>query len=103
MTLHLIRKCCETCGNDFAVEPYRVDAKFCSMECLWAGRKPRKRKYASVVCSQCHKSYEVEPWRLGKTKFCSSECSGRAHMEVRKAEYAEVVRASQFGMKRCIE
>ena len=103
MTKQHIQKTCEGCGQGFEVEPYRVDARFCSMACSWEYRKPRERKIVSVVCSQCGFIYEVEPWRLEKTSFCSKECGGRARMEARKIEHAEIVRASVPGKKKCID
>lgn len=98
-------KSCANCGKPFHVPAWREkqgEVKFCSMACLWEGRKPRiKKAEVEVICEQCGKPYFVPEHRVEKTRFCSSECVGANTSKVVRAARAERLRPSQDGFKVC--
>jgi len=67
------RVCCEQCGEEFKVEPYRKDtAQFCSKECQNAFYQENHRE--SLVCNECEKQYDVRASIAENRQFCSFEC-----------------------------
>ena len=76
-------KTCVNCAKSFHVPAWREkynEVKFCSMECLWSGRKPRAKKpKIEVFCEECGNPYLVESHRASKTRFCSFKCKGAAY------------------------
>lgn len=70
-----IDKKCPQCGALFYVQAHRAaEAKFCSMKCLWSGRKKRPRKMVECVCEHCKSAYVVAAYRAAETRFCSKRC-----------------------------
>jgi post-segregation antitoxin (ccd killing protein) len=70
---------CANCGATFYVPGWHLkdDPKFCSMDCLWAGRKPRaKKQKVQAFCEECGEPYLVQQHRASETRFCSKRCHG---------------------------
>lgn len=75
---------CQWCKKAFSVQASQADAMYCSQSCagkaqaqarIDAGYWPAKVK---VICHQCHKEYEVHPYRVKEAKYCTNHCQGLA-------------------------
>lgn len=81
---------CAHCGANFYVPGWRAkdNPKFCSMSCLWAGRKarPQRRPSIELICQRCGTLFLVRPYAAKAARFCSRSCTASASMKVRHAE-----------------
>lgn len=71
-----VKRICETCGNEFEVNPSLIKrgyGKFCSHVCA---NKPRKRR-EKRICETCGKEFEVKLYviKRGDGRFCSQSCA----------------------------
>jgi hypothetical protein len=89
----LIKKICLECGNEFEIEPYKLNnggGKYCSWECKnsaqtknsignknpnWRGGSEKR------ICLECKKEFEVSRSTIntGNGKYCSKKCANSAH------------------------
>jgi len=99
-------KACENCGTSFYVPGWQLArgaGQFCSMVCMWEGRKrrPRQRNYIDVFCEGCGKTFPVIPSRKDSARFCSTVCSGRAGIAERQRRNVEAIKASDPSLREC--
>lgn len=81
-----IYKNCAHCSAQFYVQTYRSEqAQFCSMKCLWNGRRRRKIDEIECICEYCKETYVVRAHRKDKTRFCSKRCGMLAFRPEREA------------------
>ena len=73
----LIERTCETCSRVFQVEPYQINARFCSRLCQAVGHSKEMLKSQSRQCELCHRSFIVAPSTA--QKYCSQECASKTH------------------------
>lgn len=84
---------CPACGAFFYVQAYRADqALFCSMKCLWSGRKRRQKKEVMIKCEHCLQDYVVPAYREEKTRFCSHRCQRLACLPEIEGPRLEAIR-----------
>lgn len=72
---------CQQCGMVFVLQN-DSPGKYCSKKChsdSRKGRKPHNYDPVQKICQTCGKTFEVERCRTNTAKFCSTECSGKAH------------------------
>jgi hypothetical protein len=81
----LLKKECLRCLNKFEVQPYRKDAKFCSIACARKGAA-RKKKGIIKVCETCFKTFYV-PKAHSYRKYCSHNCAKVVHIGRRPANF----------------
>jgi hypothetical protein len=82
-------KTCEHCGVQFYVQLHRKDrVRFCSLSCLYVGRRTKPRSDVEVICEFCGRTYNVRQYRKGVTRFCSKSCAANgtavARVEIRR-------------------
>lgn len=65
---------CQKCTKVFQVQPYRKDAKFCSIGCARKGAL-RVKKGSVKNCELCKSEFYVPKAHLWK-RYCSMKCSG---------------------------
>lgn len=97
-------KTCENCGLLFHVPNWKIvrdQGQFCSMKCMWAGRKLRQKRVADVICDACGNPFTVPAFRKGKAKFCSNVCSGRMAIIERQRKNVIAAKGSQRGLRNC--
>lgn len=44
----------------------------------------KKSQQAKVECAVCKRLFEVEPSRVGKSKYCNTRCRGKGVMAIRQ-------------------
>ena len=97
-------KTCANCGKGFYVQAHRADrAKFCSRECLWEGRTPRKRTVIVVICEVCERPFDVEPNRENTARFCSRSCMSIGYRKNPETYVAPVRRYEKHGLSKSLE
>jgi len=75
---------CEWCGQPATSKRKKGrEHTFCTADCYTKARRagvvatvPRNR--VSLVCGWCGESYETVPSQVGKSKYCSRSCAGKA-------------------------
>ena len=70
---------CKKCGESFHVKPSQQKSGkskiYCSIECNIADRR------TTVNCRHCNSEFQVQKSKVGRIKYCSSECSKLALLQ----------------------
>lgn len=85
---------CANCGTEFYVQAYRLakdKPRFCSMKCLWAGRKRRIHQDIKKICDNCGVSFFVPAYRKNSARFCSRRCGGKWALQNKSARWSEKI------------
>lgn len=70
-----IPKICQACGKDFEVVPaFKDTAKYCSVECGFAGKR---KEWITKICQACGEEFKVTPARKDTARFCSRVCADK--------------------------
>ena len=84
---------CQNCGKVFYAPGWRIEVKFCSMACMYAGRPRPQNNNVTVVCEQCGKDYIVGRYRAATTRFCSRRCNALSAPPQREVPRLAALRA----------
>lgn len=97
---------CQECGKEYQTWPYLKDkSKYCSKECAqkhtlakgqgWNKKPPVEKKEkktsspknkakapriiraVTLKCKHCQAEYQVSPYRVGESNYCSRQCAGK--------------------------
>lgn len=79
-----MKKICKTCGKEFEVPNYRVNAKYCCKECADKGLHGE----LNCICEICGKHFHLKPSQIKKYKHhtCSKECMNKLKSILYKGE-----------------
>jgi hypothetical protein len=79
---------CQHCNQDFEVQEWNKDAKYCSYDCKY---KSQSSDVLTIICDNCKTPFERKEHLVGKGKhsFCSKICSNQFNIGSNHYEWKE--------------